>query len=222
MSTYFIVKSPRVSSTPLDASKHVLDISNDMSGPPPSVLSAKSTYTATFRGRAMHGLGVSLPQGYMGLVLHSKDASIQSSSPTPTIPMKRKRGGDSTPSKLLEKKKGRGIRKTRSSAAMDMDDIPDIGGADDMYTLMSQVDDSSESSSLVVAGGTPNNSMNKCLTPVRAFGSIVVWQPDMPVDEGRDEYIRAMDEWTRLANVVRGLYYFPNLCSLTGEQLHSV
>ena len=222
VSTYFIVKDSPVLSIPShDASKHVPDNSSNASGAPPPAINTKPTYASAFRGRAMHGLEVSLPQGYTGLVLHTKDASTRSSTPTPVIPMKRKPGEDSIPGKLLQKKKGKGIPKTRSSA-MDMDDSLDIP-ADDMYAFMSRADDdSSESPTLVGAGGASDNSMNRSLTPVSAFGSIVVWQPDMPVDEGRDEYIRAMDEWTRLANVVRGFHYFPDLCSLTSEQLHSV
>jgi hypothetical protein len=43
----------------------------------------------------------------------------------------------------------------------------------------------------------------RTLKPVARFSSLVVWNPDIPVDEGRDEYLRALGEWTRIASDVR-------------------
>jgi hypothetical protein len=37
------------------------------------------------------------------------------------------------------------------------------------------------------------------LTPVSRFSSLTVWSPDIPVDEGKDEYLRSLTEWTKLA-----------------------
>ncbi|KAG2137555.1 ribonuclease H2, subunit C [Suillus bovinus] len=37
------------------------------------------------------------------------------------------------------------------------------------------------------------------LTPVSRFSSFTVWSPDIPVDEGKDEYLRSLTEWTKLA-----------------------
>ncbi|KAG1735920.1 ribonuclease H2, subunit C [Suillus paluster] len=37
------------------------------------------------------------------------------------------------------------------------------------------------------------------LTPVSRFSSLNVWSPDIPVDEGKDEYLRSLTEWTKLA-----------------------
>ncbi|KAG2754892.1 hypothetical protein P692DRAFT_20861920 [Suillus brevipes Sb2] len=37
------------------------------------------------------------------------------------------------------------------------------------------------------------------LTLVSTFSSLTVWSPDIPVDEGRDEYLRSLTEWTKLA-----------------------
>ncbi|KAI0358227.1 hypothetical protein OH77DRAFT_1421538 [Trametes cingulata] len=39
----------------------------------------------------------------------------------------------------------------------------------------------------------------RVLTPAAQFSSFVLWHPDIPVDEGRDEYLRSLTEWTRLA-----------------------
>lgn len=37
------------------------------------------------------------------------------------------------------------------------------------------------------------------LNPVSRFSSLTVWSPDIPVDEGKDEYLRSLTEWTKLA-----------------------
>ncbi|KAF8141375.1 ribonuclease H2, subunit C [Boletus edulis] len=37
------------------------------------------------------------------------------------------------------------------------------------------------------------------LVPLSTFNSFMLWTPDRPLDEGRDEYVKALAEWTRLA-----------------------
>lgn len=37
------------------------------------------------------------------------------------------------------------------------------------------------------------------LRPAATFSSFVLWNQDIPVDEGRDAYLRSIREWTRLA-----------------------
>ena len=61
----------------------------------------------------------------------------------------------------------------------------------------------------------------RTIQPTATFSSFTLWNPDIPVDEGRDEYIRAMNEWTKLASVVsiRTLYHADLLTSLTDTPL---
>ncbi|KAF7977849.1 hypothetical protein HWV62_2607 [Athelia sp. TMB] len=40
------------------------------------------------------------------------------------------------------------------------------------------------------------------LLPSATFASFVLWAPDAPVDEARDEYLRALTEWTALAEEI--------------------
>ena len=42
----------------------------------------------------------------------------------------------------------------------------------------------------------------RTLTLISLFSSFVAWNPDIPVDEGRDEYVRSLNEWTRLSSMV--------------------
>ncbi|KAJ7173647.1 ribonuclease H2, subunit C [Mycena filopes] len=40
------------------------------------------------------------------------------------------------------------------------------------------------------------------LMPTAQFSSFVLWHPDIPVDPGRDEYLRSLTEWIHLANEI--------------------
>ncbi|KAJ7035509.1 ribonuclease H2, subunit C [Mycena alexandri] len=42
----------------------------------------------------------------------------------------------------------------------------------------------------------------RTLMPTAQFSSFVLWHPDIPVDPGRDEYLRSLTEWIRLANEI--------------------
>ncbi|KAL1714757.1 ribonuclease H2, subunit C [Schizophyllum commune] len=43
---------------------------------------------------------------------------------------------------------------------------------------------------------------SRVLNPASQFSSFMVWGADIPVDEGRDDYIRALTEWTALAGEI--------------------
>ena len=43
----------------------------------------------------------------------------------------------------------------------------------------------------------------RVLKPTARFDSFVIWHPDIPVDEGKDEYLRSLAEWTNIASEVR-------------------
>lgn len=101
-----------------------------------------------------------------------------------------------------------GMRRTRSAAK-----FADVQEAEepDAYTMMSEVVDEGDEQAAdqVMDSGADDDvpvTATRFMTPVGRFDSILVWNPDMPIDAGRDEYIRAMDEWTRLADVVRLFY----------------
>ncbi|KAJ6478515.1 ribonuclease H2, subunit C [Mycena vitilis] len=43
---------------------------------------------------------------------------------------------------------------------------------------------------------------SRTLTPTAQFSSLILWHPDIPVDPGRDEYLRSLTEWIRLADEI--------------------
>ena len=65
------------------------------------------------------------------------------------------------------------------------------------------------------------------LIPTPTSSSFTIWSPDIPVDEGKDEYVRCLVEWTKLAaevlqkfffsRVTRGLIYFLATCIFVKE-----
>ena len=42
----------------------------------------------------------------------------------------------------------------------------------------------------------------RTLTLASVFSSFMVWNPDIALDEGRDEYVRSLNEWTKLSAMV--------------------
>ncbi|KZV65044.1 hypothetical protein PENSPDRAFT_756836 [Peniophora sp. CONT] len=110
-----------------------------------------SRQTATFRGRALHSLPVTLPEGYTGVIL---------------------RGGAATaPSKPKPASRSRSRRRT----------------ADEDVEMKQNGLNGDES-----GNGTALNATGR-------FDSITLWHPDIPADDGRDEYVRSLREWVALA-----------------------
>ncbi|KAI9062724.1 hypothetical protein FKP32DRAFT_1677230 [Trametes sanguinea] len=127
--------------------------------------------TAAFRGRSMHGLRVDLPAGYLGVVLRAPDGNTSASS-SRTAEERGQR------SRANAKPAGRATRRAKRAeeAVEDAEEgVLDMGAAQ------------------VHEGPT------RVLSPAAQFSSFVLWHPDIPVDESRDEYIRSLTEWTKLA-----------------------
>lgn len=111
-------------------------------------------FTASFRGRALRGLHVDLPEGYSGLVLRPPE------------------GGDAHTGVFPKSGK------------------PYIPDNDDANTNDDEVVEE-------------DDEPIRFLQPSSSFSSMTLWNPDIPLDEGRDEYLRSLTEWTKLAAVVQ-------------------
>jgi hypothetical protein len=48
-------------------------------------------------------------------------------------------------------------------------------------------------------GAAEERGLVRTLKPAGTFPSFVLWNPDLPVYEARDEYLRSLTEWTQLA-----------------------
>ena len=129
----------------------------------------------------MRGTKVDLPDGYMGIVLR--------------VPEDKKGKGGASAVKVQEeeerpkaKAKGRATRRSKR-----VQEVIEVQDEDDAM-------DGGESGDV----GVPEGPV-RVLQPVSTFPSFILWHPDNPVDEGRDEYMRSLKEWTRLAAEVSGL-----------------
>ncbi|KAI5995649.1 ribonuclease H2, subunit C [Pisolithus albus] len=147
--------------------------------------SSKPKLVAAFRGRRIVGQAVKLPDGYGGLVLQAPSLRNTASNRSGT-------SGFFEPPSAARSKSANTRRTTRRSARahqLDEDATMEEGAG------------SAEEDSL--HGLSPEASRQ--LAPVSTFSSFTIWSPDIPVDEGKDEYIRTLTEWTKLAAEERAL-----------------
>ncbi len=191
VSTYFHAKtSTRAVPTNSDASTTTLPKAPGLPAYPEGTKEPQSTHIAAFRGRCVHGLDIPLPDGFQGYLLQSTTGPALEMVPEGSS--KRKRVDSSAPKAV---KKSRGVPRTRSVMVKEETE-------EDMYAIMSRVEDEIEVEEVAPLAPTSTISPEMQLRPTGKFNSIVVWHPDAPVDSGKDEYIRAIDEWTRLSRIV--------------------
>lgn len=132
-----------------------------------------NNFVAAFRGRQVHGRTVNLPHGYGGMVLNAPLDGTK-------IQVR-----DTGAAEKMAQDKGKG-RATRQSGRK----------------MKTYDDDTMESGHRGVPSDNSHAEIQR-LTPISRFSSLTVWSPDIPVDEGKDEYIRSLTEWTKLAAEVR-------------------
>ncbi|KAI9567101.1 ribonuclease H2, subunit C [Boletus coccyginus] len=138
-------------------------------------------FVAAFRGRQMYGQAVDIPNGYGGLVLRA-----------PLISKGKGKADAEEASKPLSqniKTKSKTRAASWRSKRTTVDDIADEtkAGDDGDCCPNSDID-------------TP--PLARKLVPSSTFTSFMLWTPDRPLDEGRDEYARSLVEWTRLATEI--------------------
>jgi len=144
----------------------------------------------------MHGIRMSLPDGYYGAVLRFDDAAISRDSEASsrkrvlTADGMRDRGG-----KVLRSNRGYRAPTEAPEASKSCQMNPEQGSALN-----------------VVEGKVLENppdgveSLRRTRT-IAHFNTLGLWNPDNPIDP-QDEYVRAVNEWTRLAGVVSVLMFY--------------
>ncbi|KAI0766170.1 ribonuclease H2, subunit C [Trametes elegans] len=131
-------------------------------------------FFASFRGRSMHGLEVDLPAGYAGVVLRAPDdRNGKRAAPTSSA-------ADDSKTRTRTQAKA-GERATRRSKRGEPVEVADEETGDAEAVAME------------------DEGPVRMLQPAAQFSSFVLWHPDIPVDESRDEYLRSLTEWTKLA-----------------------
>ncbi|KAK7448416.1 hypothetical protein VKT23_013680 [Stygiomarasmius scandens] len=168
----------------------------------------KPRFKSTFRGRTIQGLTVDLPPGYTGVILRTTDddapaaktkAALATAKMSEKVRARRKAATAKGKGKLdvgvgeiieeemeteTEKRITRQSTRSTRSSAIDVDALED------------DEDDNEVAGTGNVMGNT------RTLQPTSRFSSFMLWHPDIPVDEGRDEYYGALNEWVAIAHAV--------------------
>ncbi|EDR14441.1 uncharacterized protein LACBIDRAFT_321508 [Laccaria bicolor S238N-H82] len=144
-----------------------------------------SRFVSTFRGRAIHGLKVGLPAGYVGVLLRSEGVASSSQAT--------RNKGKAKAKPVLKKVTTRKGRFTRS--AVPKRAVEEVEAED-------QEPDETASLEADCVEALPNDVPIRTLVPISQFSSFVLWHADRPVDENRDEYFRSLAEWTKLAEEI--------------------
>ncbi|TFK73725.1 hypothetical protein BDN72DRAFT_150526 [Pluteus cervinus] len=212
ISTYFCVESapdvvgappptdtPPSGSAPLDASTSQTtegDSQNTLVDASSSARPAANTskrLRSTFRGRIVQGLNIDIPEGYVGVILKSGEEQKKSAHADDIRDLKRSQSARRGRAKAT----GRGTR--RSTRSVPVDDVVDVDGD----TVM---DDDTPFGDIEAADELGNTSLASVpmqqLQVVSQFSQLIVWHPDIPVDEHSDDYIRALKEWSFLASEI--------------------
>jgi ribonuclease H2 subunit C len=134
------------------------------SGPIRRLSESAKRFISSFRGRTVHGVEVTLPKGYVGIVLRGDVNDHDHPRPSTASKTKRRRPARGSRRKLTEE--------------------------EELDEILPEEDDED---------GLPV----RVLKPTAKFDSFVLWHPDNPVDEGKDEYLRSLSEWTSMASEVR-------------------
>ncbi|KAK7461346.1 hypothetical protein VKT23_008524 [Stygiomarasmius scandens] len=160
----------------------------------------KPRFKSTFRGRTIQGLTVDLPPGYTGVILRSTDdevpttktkAALATAKMSEKVRAKRKGAAGKGKGKVdvgVEDVEGEIETEKRTTRRIIRPSVIDVDGEDDGETESWNTNTS--------LGNT------RTLQPVSRFSSFVLWHPDIPVDEGRDEYHGALNEWVAIAHAV--------------------
>lgn len=163
----------------------------DTTLPPPSptssrmkqVAAATTRFISSFRGRVIQGMKVELPVGYVGLVLRDEKEEVVSG----TKGKSKSKTKDTAKAKAPESQ-GRTTRGTkRTQSAVPASQVVEEDAMDVSEEEFEMPDDTSK----------------RTFIPTSQFSSFVLWHADIPADGGRDEYFRALSEWTQLSHEVR-------------------
>ncbi|KAL0954088.1 hypothetical protein HGRIS_005234 [Hohenbuehelia grisea] len=153
----------------------------------PTASASESTrFVSSFRGRAIHGLRVELPPGYSGLILRSAGEDLNEASSSVST-----REAPTTEKVTAEHSSAKTTRRSTRHAqgAATAEPIRDADGDEVMA-------DSTD------AGSYGEEPPIRGLHPTAAFSAFMLWQPDNPVNEARDEYHRSLTEWVGLSSLI--------------------
>jgi hypothetical protein len=205
--------------------------------------------TAAFRGRIVQGLRVDLPSGYSGLVLRaptpsstslddsttkSPSVSASTSKQASSAPVGTKSTEDTKSKKLAAAAAAKTKRASRRAkrAGVAVEPEPEVEVEPESHSEQpldeghedQPMDEASREGNVVLVTSISHEeesteTKTKLLVPTGTFSSFVLWNPDISVDEGKDEYMRTLKEWIDISSEVRRFIAHINYCSIF-TQIH--
>ena len=199
-------------------------------------------YQAPFRGRVVVGQEFSLPEGYVGVVLHRDDTTKHTAAPAPPLrPTRRARKKEEgtaeaskRPTRLAGAQRANALKAKAAAKAKakqlrvptkfnpdgeedeliddDDDDLPSAPAVLAALTVPEPKtepkqeeevkQEEEEEANMEVEEPPPPEADEKGVDKLEVTGTFrefVLWNSDVLVDEGRDEYLRAIREWVNIA-----------------------
>jgi hypothetical protein len=164
-------------------------------------------YSAAFRGRRVVSHNVRLPPDYVGLLLEQKQTSHSSAQDLARHDPSS--GGGTTVKKAVTKAGDRAKALKEKAAAK----LNKAGKRKSKYFQDEEEREPQDEGNEAPGGhdvdhaietGQGQKPVNEQVMNVAGkFDDFTLWHPDGPVDQGRDEYIRSLNEWITLAGEVR-------------------
>lgn len=166
-----------------------------------TVQESNDMFSAAFRGRRVVGQYVRVPEGFTGVVLTGNGAASTVSQPKVNA-----KASVSTPAADSSKSTSRAKALKAKAAAklkakgkqLSLDD-EDESPEDESQQGMPN-EDKILGNNDNISGQNPVEERTFEITG--KFQSFKLWNPDVPIDEGSDEYIRSLQEWMVLSSEI--------------------
>ena len=197
ISTFFRVKNQSDTSNPTTELVANVKAIDDSQKP-----SLKSRLVAAFRGRQVVGTQIELPKGYSGIILRNTNSNPNVSALEEKRALEEEREAKLKKARAMKSKSKstakppsrRSTRRTRASS-------PEVEEREEDTKVM-DVDALDEANDTPIDPPPLDSRLEetvKVFKPTQAFNSLILWNADIAVDEGRDEYVRALKEWTTIS-----------------------
>jgi hypothetical protein len=179
--------------------------------------------TAAFRGRTVQGLRVDLPAGYSGAVLRTPPDALALKAEGERVRAKAAAAASKaeTAAKTKAKKAAaaseastrRASRRSQRAGLVAPQTEPEaaIEETAEGETAEPERDDHNSADASEAQAGDNEDSAApavRVLRPSATFSSFVLWNADIAVDEGKDEYLRTITEWMDLAAEVGYMHFW--------------
>jgi hypothetical protein len=162
-------------------------------------------FSAAFRGRRVIGQFVRVPEGFTGVVLTGNGAPSTTNNTTKAI-MPKPIADTSKATSRAKALKAKAAAKLKAKGKQ----LSWDGPADDGEPPEDEQEQQVLSEDKISVAN--DNASGQKLVDERKFEitakfqKFKLWSPDVPVDEGSDEYIRSLHEWMILSSEVRVTY----------------